>query len=129
MSAHPVAEWIKKAEDNYESALTLMRSRTHRVPDVVCNQCQQCIEKYQKAFLVRHRVSFTKTHDLVQLEDLIAPIDTDIRLMHAHLIRLNPYGIDIRYPGADATITDARETVAAMKVVRKFLRAKLGLKP
>ena len=25
MSAHLVAEWIKKAEDNYQSALTLMR--------------------------------------------------------------------------------------------------------
>ncbi len=129
MSAHPVAEWIKKAEDNYQSALTLMRGRAHPVPDIVCNQCQQCIEKYQKAFLVRHRVSFMKTHDLIQLEDLIATVDTDIRLVHAHLLRLNPYGIDIRYPGVDATITDARETVAAMKVVRKFLRAKLGLKP
>lgn len=70
-----------------------------------------------------------KTHDLIQLEDLIATVDTDIRLVHAHLLRLNPYAIDIRYPGVDATITDARETVAAMKVVRKFLRAKLGLKP
>lgn len=129
MSAYPVAEWIEKAEDNYLSALTLMRSRTHPVPDVVCNQCQQCIEKYQKAFLVRHRVSFRKTHDLVQLEDLIATVDADIRLVHAHLTRLNPYGIDVRYPGLQATIADAREAVAAMKVVRHLVRAKLGLKP
>jgi len=129
MSAHPVSEWIKKAEDNFQSALTLMRGRAHPVPDVVCNQCQQCIEKYQKALLARHGITFTKTHDLIQLEDLIATVDSDIRLAHAHLLSLNPYGIDIRYPGADATLADARNAIAAMKVARKLLRAKLGLKP
>ena len=129
MSVNPVTEWIKKAEDNYQSALALVRRRTHPVPDVVCNQCQQCIEKYQKALLARHGVTFMKTHDLVQLEDLIATVDPDIRLIHAHLLHLNPYGIDIRYPGADATPADARNAIAAMKVARKLLRSKLGLKP
>jgi HEPN domain-containing protein len=129
MSAHPVAEWIKKAEDNYQSALALVRRRAYPVPDVVCNQCQQCIEKYQKALLARHQITFMKTHDLVQLKDLIATVDPDIHLIHAQLLSLNPYGIDIRYPGVDATPTDARNAITAMKVARKLLRAKLSLKP
>jgi len=129
MSAHPAAEWIEKAEGNYNSAQILMRQRKHLVPDVVCNQCQQCAEKYLKALLVRHGLTFPKTHDLTQLKSLIKAIDADVLLVAPALDVLNPYGIDVRYPGLQATAADARDAVAAMKTVRKFVRAKLGLKP
>jgi len=128
MSGHPAEEWIGKAEDNYVSALTLARRRHRPVPDVICNQCHQCAEKYLKALLVRHAMTFPKTHDLIQLEDLIAQADPDIRLVHGDLALLNPYGIDVRYPGLESTVTDARAAVMAIKVVRRFARARLGLK-
>jgi HEPN domain-containing protein len=127
MNAQPVEEWLKKAEDNYVSALALARRRSRPVPDVVCNQCQQCAEKYLKALLVRHQVDFPKVHDLVQLEELVAQIEPDIRLVHRHLAVLNPYGIDIRYPGLEATVEEAREAVRAIKEIRRFVRPKLGL--
>ena len=129
MSARPVAEWIEKAEGNYNSALILMRQRKHLVPDVVCNQCQQCAEKYLKALLVRHGLNFPKTHDLTQLKNLVSSLDADVLLMTPALDVLNPYGIDMRYPGLQATSKDARDAVTAVKTVRKFARAKLGLKP
>ena len=129
MSAHPVAEWIEKAEGNYISAQVLMRQRTRLVPDVVCNQSQQCAEKYLKALLVRHGLGFPKTHDLTQLKNLIKSVDADILLIAPALDTLNPYGIDVRYPGLEATTKDAREAVSAMKTVREFVRPKLGLKP
>ena len=129
MSAHPVADWVEKAEGNYASALVLMRQRTRLVPDVICNQCQQCAEKYLKALLVRRGIGFPKTHDLIQLKNLIAPVDADMQLLTPVFAILNPYGIDVRYPGIQATPKDAREAIQAMKTVRKFVRAKLGLKP
>lgn len=129
MNAQAVEEWIKKAEDNYISALALARRRSRPVPDVVCNQCQQCAEKYLKALLVRHRLDFPKIHDLVQLEELVMPVDPDVRLIHSSLATLNPYGIDIRYPGPEATVEEAQEAVMAMKEIRKFVRSKLGLSP
>jgi HEPN domain-containing protein len=64
MNDHPVEEWVKKAEDNYVSALELAKRRRLRVYDVICNQCQQSAEKYLKALLVRHQRDFPKTHDL-----------------------------------------------------------------
>ena len=90
MSAHPAAEWIEKAEGNYNSAQILMRQRKHLVPDVVCNQCQQCAEKYLKALLVRHGLTFPKTHDLTQLKSLIKAIDADVLLVAPALDVLNP---------------------------------------
>ncbi len=128
MSAYPVEDWIKKAEDNYISALALVRRRNQRVPDVVCNQCQQAAEKYLKALLVWHALDFPKTHDLRQLEDLLFSAAADVRLIDEQLQLLNPYGIDIRYPGRQATLEEAKEAVKAMKQVRQFARAKLGLK-
>ncbi len=105
-----------------------MRNRARRVPDVICNQCQQFVEKYLKAFLVRHRVDFPRVHDLLQLEALANPIDADFRLIHDDLRLLNWYSVEIRYPGTEANMDNANEAVRAMKVVRKFVRAKLGLK-
>ena len=129
MNAHPVEEWIKKAEGNYLSALTLARRRRNPVPDVVCNQCQQCIEKYLKAMLVRHKIDFPKLHDLVQLEELVARVEPDVRLVHHCLAELNPYGVDIRYPGLEATVEEGKQAVKAMKEARKLARLKLGLRP
>lgn len=127
MNAQPIEEWTRKAEDNYISALTLARRRSRPVPDVVCNQCQQCAEKYLKALLVRYQLDLPKIHDLLQLEELVVQVEPDIRLIHANLAALNPYGIDIRYPGLEATVAEAQEAVRAVKKVRKFVRSKLGL--
>jgi len=128
MSAQPAEEWVKKAEDNYISAITLASRRSRPVPDVICNQCQQCAEKYLKALLVRRRIDFPKTHDLVQLKNLVAQADASVQLVEAPLAILNPYGVDVRYPGLEATVNDAHDAIKAMKGVRKFARAKLGLK-
>ena len=128
MNAHPVEDWVEKAEGNYISALALTKERHKSVTDVICNQCQQCAKKYLKALLVRHGIEFPKTHDLDELEDLVIGTDPDVRLIDKFLIVLNPYGIDIRYPGVQATAEEAKEAIRAMKEVRKYARAKLGLK-
>jgi HEPN domain-containing protein len=74
-------------------------------------------------------LGFPKTHDLIQLKNLLVSVDADVQLLTPVLIVLNPYGVDVRYPGIQGTPKDAREAVQAMKTVRKFVRAKLGLKP
>ncbi len=75
---------------------------------------------------MRHDEIFPKTHDLKQLGDLLLIVEPDVRLIDDLIHVLNPYGIDIRYPGSEATTEEAKEAVKAMKEVRKFVRAKLG---
>ncbi len=69
-----------------------------------------------------------KIHDLLQLEGLAQSSDSDFRLIHNDLKRLNWYGVEIRYPGTEATVDEAKEAIKAMKEVRRFVRAKLGLR-
>jgi HEPN domain-containing protein len=122
-----ITEWVRKAEEDYETAITLIRKRKRRTPNVVCFHCQQRAEKYLKAFLVQQGVIFSKTHDLRELRRLAVETDPAIDLITALLLDLNPYAVEFRYPGKEAAVEEAYETVTAMKTVRRFLRSKLGL--
>jgi HEPN domain-containing protein len=121
-------EWVRKAEQDFEYARIGMRQRKNPLYDGVCFHAQQCVEKYVKAFLVRHNIQFRKTHDLIELQRLCLQVDSAFGLITDPLKLLFVYAVDIRYPGMTATKDDAREAVAAMKQIRQFVRARLGLK-
>jgi hypothetical protein len=61
------------------------------------------------------------------LEELAFPVAGEIRGLHQLLQVLNPYGIDIRYPGLKASLEESKEAVKAMKTSRRHLRSMLGL--
>jgi len=127
MNGKTTIEWIQKAEMDYLGARDLARRRRNPLPDLVCWHCQQCAEKYLKAVLTRHRVEFARTHNLTGLLKLCRDVDPDFRLISDPVQFLNPFGPDIRYPGAGTTVSDARGAVEAMNQVRKFIRAKMGV--
>lgn len=128
MNVGTVAEWVRKAEGDYENARLLARQRKKLLPDNLCWASEQCAEKYFKAFLVRHRVDFERRHDLVTLNELCTHVDPDFHLLHDVISDLEPCTPAVRYPGTSVTAAEARSAFAATKVVRKFIRAKLGLK-
>ena len=43
MTKELVEEWIYKAEEDFESALHLVKKDRKPVPDSICFHCQQCI--------------------------------------------------------------------------------------
>jgi HEPN domain-containing protein len=66
-------EWIKKAESDYQLALTLARRRKTLVRDQACFMFQQSAEKYLKARLEEANLPFPKTHQLQDLVTLTLP--------------------------------------------------------
>ena len=46
-----ITSWVYKAEEDYRTAITMVRKRKEVAPDNVCFCAQQCVEKY-----VRNRV-------------------------------------------------------------------------
>ena len=126
MSEKLVKEWIAKAEDDYKTALTLNRQRKHKLPNPICFHCQQCIEKYLKAFLVYNKFKPPRTHDLRKLNDIAVSFDSSLNNIYNLLEQLNPYSVEFRYPGDSATLKEAKQAVQAMKKAREILIKKFA---
>ena len=75
MSLSLLAEWVNKAEADYQSAVALHRRRKAPLPDIVCYLCQQCVEKYLKAYLIAQGSMPPRIHDLEELLNLCALYD------------------------------------------------------
>ncbi len=93
-----VQQWIDKAELDYQAATQLLEAND-RLRQIVAFHCQQAVEKYLKAFLVRQQVEFPKIHNLRQLLDLVSKVAPEIARSLDRCVVLTPYGADIRYPG------------------------------
>ncbi len=122
-----VDDWVDKAEADYQGALALNRRRKTPLPDLVCYHCQQCVEKYLKAFLVFKGANPPRIHDLVQLVNLCALYEPAF-VVHIPIVEaLDPYGILVRYPGVSKAPTDAKTALRLARRLRLVLRRGLGL--
>ncbi len=71
------------AEDDYSAVEQLFITGKNPPYGIVCFHAQQCVEKYLKAFLTEHDLSFERTHNLTILLDLLLPLkgEWNIHLM------------------------------------------------
>jgi HEPN domain-containing protein len=123
------AEWVNKAETDYDAACILRRSRKRTRFDPVCFHCQQCDEKYLKAQPNEPANRFSKTHDLGALLDQLRTIEPLWLGMRIPIESLTQYAVLIRYPNMS---TDGKKASSAFSVctkMRSLARASLGLKP
>jgi HEPN domain-containing protein len=93
-----VEQWLAKAEVDYRTAQRLAGD-AEPIRESVAFHCQQAVEKFLKAVLVRHQIEFPKTHNLEQLLSLMAPVAPDLAASLDEIEILTPYGVDVRYPG------------------------------
>lgn len=122
-------EWTIKAENDFAVAHLAMRKEKDEPPiaDAVCFHCQQCVEKYLKAFLVEHEIRFRPAHPLIPLLETGLLVDPEFEQLREDLIRLDGYAVEVRYPGVSVTPEMAENALAAASRVRAFIRTKLGL--
>ena len=125
MSLKLSREWASKAEEDYQAALLLSRKRKHPLLNAVCFHGQQAAEKYLKAYLTLKKISFPKTHDLILLKNSCTKREGDFELLSDLVISLNPYSVEFRYPGEQATRRDAKRASLAVKEIREFVLRKL----
>ena len=122
-----VEEWIEKAESDFEGAQVLNRRRKQPLPELVCYHCQQSVEKYLKAFLVSKGAQPPRTHDLVQLLDLCSTSDSSLSGCQPLVEFVDPYGVEVRYPGVSATVDEANDVMKATRHLRGVFRRALKL--
>ena len=118
---------IAKAEDDFRVAGRELSFEDRPSYDAVCYHSQQCAEKFLKAFLTEHATPFPYTHVLVDLLALCLKIDDEFDALRKDLEDLSVYGVQVRYPGFDATLPAAEDALAAAGRVRAFVREKLGV--
>jgi len=98
-------EWVDKAEEDFNSADLLLHAGEVPLPSPACFHCQQCAEKYLKAFLQEHQIQFERTHVLMALLELCIPLDRDFEKLGVDLDSLEGYAVAVRYPGAIVPVT------------------------
>ena len=122
------AEWVQKAEQDFSSADVLLHAGEVPLPDTACFHCQQCAEKYLKAYLQEHQIEFERRHNLMPLLDLCVSLEADFATIKSDLQTLDRYAVIVRYPGITLDAEIAESALDAAERVRKFIRKKLGLK-
>jgi len=114
-----VARWLAKAETDLGAAEALLEE-DHSFYYPSCFFSQQAAEKYIKAFLTHHQVEFPKTHLFEDLLDLVGRIDGNLADEIEPVMVLNPYGVEVRYPGntPEPTRAQAEEALSIARFVR-----------
>ena len=127
-----VRQWLAKADEDLSASKLLLDLGTSFFVTIGFH-CQQAAEKFCKAFLTWHQIEFPKTHDLVLLVALMSTVDSSLASQLTDIAALNPYGVDIRYPGdlMEITLEDAEEAVQlaekARTAILQALKAIMGL--
>ena len=127
MTARPEAlrvarRWIDKADEDLTAAKRLI-ALDASLSAVVCFHAQQAVEKLLKALLVFAGVPFARTHDVIQLVQLL-PGDLVPPIALADLAPLNRYAVEARYPIGEEPIS-GEEAQAAIAVSRRVREAVL----
>ncbi|MBU4233983.1 MAG: HEPN domain-containing protein [Proteobacteria bacterium] len=123
-----VRQWLAKADEDLNAAKALLSLGTSFFSTIGFH-CQQAAEKYFKAFLTWQQIEFPKTHDLGLLLGLISTADPSLTELNEVAI-LNPYGVEIRYPGDVPEINsdEAAEAVELAEKVREAIQGALETK-
>ena len=118
-----VQEWLTKAEEDWDSAQVLLGDASPLVTPSLFHM-QQCAEKLLKARLIQKNTPFERRHDLSYLLHLAAEPDLQI---HARCLNeLNPFAVEIRYPG-DLPQFSVNEASLLLEKLSPFREAVLTL--
>ncbi len=99
-------------------------------PDLICYHCQQAAEKFLKALVLHHGLPVKKTHDLVELLDILKPVEVCIDITYYdEALKIKFYAVNARYPdtGGDPSDADVFEALASAEFFRNFAKTVLGI--
>jgi len=119
IKAKIVRQWLAKAQEDVEAAEALM-SENHPLYHPSCFHSQQAAEKFIKAYLTWHQIEFPKIHVFGELLDLVAIKNGELAEALSPVTSLNPYGVEVRYPGdaPEPTRDQAESALALARDVR-----------
>jgi HEPN domain-containing protein len=120
MNIEDVMEWIKIADDDFDSAEILNQAfRKHY--EIICYHCAQAAEKYLKGYLEYKDIATEKTHNLSYLNSICIEQDNRFINIKTECDFINKFSNDIRYPHRYETKeSDANFCINGAKKIRNF---------
>jgi HEPN domain-containing protein len=121
-----VLQWLDKAASDFDAAEQLS-TQGGRFREIVAFHCQQAVEKFLKALLVRSQIEFPKTHDIAKLLDRVATVDASTAESLRDADMLTPFGVEARYPSDAPEILPGAEVeaIGMARVVRNAVMISL----
>ena len=109
MSPHDLAQrFLLKGEQDLAAAFALV-DHEEIADDIVGFHCQQAVEKFLQAVLATHQVVFRRTHDLMELMDLLGDQNLPVPDNRDALDELEPYAVTARYDFFDDPVCFDRQ--------------------
>jgi HEPN domain-containing protein len=93
----------------------------------VCFLCEQAAEKYLKALLQENGHAVPKTHDLVDVLNILLPGDRPLVKLRRKARSLTQYAVDYRYPGMIASKRQMEAALRHVDEIRLECRGRLKL--
>ena len=78
---------------------------------IVCFHAQQAVEKSLKAVLFSRQIEFRRSHDLIELTQLLRQHGIETPVNDDLLGRLNPFAVTFRYDDTQSASNYSRETM------------------
>ena len=120
MNIDDVLEWLKIADDDFDSA-EILNQATRKHYEIICYHCAQAVEKYLKGYLEYKDIIPEKTHNLAFLNSICIDIDNRFINIKTECDFLNKFANDIRYPHRYETKeNDANFCINAVKKIKDF---------
>ena len=119
-------KWVERAEEDF-LACHKLGADTDTFAHTIVYHSQQAAEKYVKAIFAQLGKEPPRTHNLLRLAELLAPMGPSLASIIADLNELNPFAVAPRYPGEEADAARARAALESAGRVRDHCRLLLGL--
>lgn len=128
----PTNNWLDFANDDIEAGDILFREAKY---NMTCFHSQQAAEKALKGFLVHHKVSSPRTHNLVELINLCDKIVSGFDVFRPQMATLNQFYAPTRYPDAIVGMTPsglpnkdlAEKALNYAKEIIQFCKINMGI--
>jgi len=115
---------IDKAERDLKAAEVLLKNEEADFHSRnICFHCQQCVEKYLKAYLIHKDVHAPRTHDLLYLLELCSDFDDHFKTFE--LVGFSSFGVDIRYERPVPILDEARESLQSTYQIVGYVKVRL----
>ena len=127
--AELIRDWMSRADRDLRSARVLS-ALADPLLDIAIYHCQQAAEKSVKAWLQANETVIPKTHDIEDLVELAAAINSDFMKFGEAAALLTPYVSAFRYPGgAEEPLPTPEEFDAALQHTQDIFNFVVNLLP